>query len=367
MNAGGPRIDRVDVAAYRVPTDQPEADGTIAWDATTIVIATVHAAGKAGIGYTYAHASAAALIADPLRACLIGADPRQIPALWQRMNRALRNIGRPGIGLMAVAALDHALWDLKARLLACSVVDLFGAARQSVPIYGSGGFTSYSDDRLQQQLSHWVGQGIPRVKMKVGSAPHDDPRRVGLAREAVGPETALMVDANGAYTRHQAAALADVYARSQVSWFEEPVSSDDLEGLASLRERVPAGMAVAAGEYGWDGWYVRRMLEAGAVDVLQIDTTRCGGFSGFLQAAAIAASHGTPVSAHCAPCLHAHVGSAIDGLVHVEYFHDHARIESLFFDGLPELHRGALVVDRGRPGLGLTLREADIAPYRIAD
>lgn len=367
MSLSGPRIDRVDVAVYRVPTDQPEADGTMAWDATTMVIATLHAAGKRGMGYTYAHAAAAALIVDPLRECLMDADPRQIPELWQRMNRALRNIGRPGIGLMAVAAVDHALWDLKGRLLGSSVVDLLGAARDAVPVYGSGGFTSYTDERLQEQLSRWVGQGIPRVKMKVGTVPHDDPRRVRLAREAIGSAPALMVDANGAYTRSQAADQAEAYARSDVCWFEEPVSSDDLDGLAALRAVVPAGMTVAAGEYGWDAWYFRRMLDAGAVDVLQIDSTRCGGFTGFLQAAAIAAGHGTPVSAHCAPHLHAHVGSAVSGLVHVEYFHDHARIESLFFEGLPALRQGALAVDRSRPGLGLILREADVARYRIAE
>jgi L-alanine-DL-glutamate epimerase-like enolase superfamily enzyme len=366
------RIAQVTASAYRVPTDAPEADGTIAWDATTMVIAQVSAGGHTGLGYTYAHAAAAAVIADPLTECLLGRDADDIPGAWAAMNRSLRNIGRPGLGLMAIAALDHALWDLKARLHDLSVVRLLGRVREAVPVYGSGGFTSYSIERLQAQLAGWVGQGIARVKMKVGTQPADDPARVRAAREAIGSAPELMVDANGAYTRKQALALAERWAGEgphpeRVTWFEEPVSSDDLEGLALLRDRAPAGIDIAAGEYGWDAWYFRRMCEAGAVDVLQIDSTRCGGFSGFLHAAAIAHGFGIPVSAHCAPNLHAHVCSALDNALHLEYFHDHARIESIFFDGLPTLRDGALMVDDGAPGLGLTLKHADVQRYRLAD
>jgi L-alanine-DL-glutamate epimerase-like enolase superfamily enzyme len=361
------RIARIEASAYRIPTDAPEADGTIEWDATTLVLAQVSAGGYTGLGYTYAHAAAAAVIADPLRDCLLGHNTDDIPAAWAAMNRSLRNIGRPGVGLMAIAAVDCALWDLKARLHGTSVVRLLGRMREAVPVYGSGGFTSYPVGRLQEQLAGWVAQGIGRVKMKVGTHPRDDPARVRAAREAIGAEPELMVDGNGAYSRKQALALAERYAGEGVGWFEEPVSSDDLEGLRLLRDRVPAGMHVAAGEYGWDAWYFRRMLEAGAVDVLQIDATRCGGFSGFLHAAALARGFGVPVSAHCAPHLHAHVCSAVGNVKHVEYFHDHARIESMFFDGLPGLRDGALVVDADAPGLGLTFRTSDARPCRVEE
>jgi L-alanine-DL-glutamate epimerase-like enolase superfamily enzyme len=358
------RIARIEVDAYRIPTDVPEADGTLAWDATTMVLAQVSAGGHTGLGWTYAHAAAGAVIADPLRDVLLNHDADDVDGAWHAMNRALRNIGRPGVGLMAIAAVDVALWDLKARLHDTSVVRLMGRLRQTVPVYGSGGFTSYAIDRLQRQLAGWVEQGIARVKMKVGTHPHDDAARVHAAREAIGTAPALMVDANGAYARKQALALAECYAHDGVDWFEEPVSSDDLEGLRLLRDRAPAGMAVAAGEYGWDAWYFRRMLEAGAVDVLQIDATRCGGFTGFLHAAALAHGYGIPVSAHCAPHLHAHVCSAVGHLEHVEYFHDHARIETMFFDGLPPLRGGALVVDAEAPGLGLVFRQRDAERYR---
>lgn len=365
MNTGTATIDRVDAEAYCIPTDRPEADGTLEWTSTTIVVATVHAGGRSGMGYTYAHAAAAAVIEDPLRTCLLGRDSDDIPGLWTAMNRSLRNIGRPGLGLMAIAAVDHALWDLKGRLREVSVVNLLGRVRERVPVYASGGFTSYPLAQLQRQLAAWIEDGIARVKMKVGTQARDDPARVRAARAAIGDAAALMVDGNGAYTRKQALALADAYAQAGVVWFEEPVSSDDLEGLRLLRDRGPAGMDVAAGEYGWDGDYFRRMLAAGAVDVLQVDSTRCGGFTGFLQAAALAHAHGIAVSAHCCPALHAHVCSAVERLAHVEYFHDHARIESMFFDGLPALSDGTLAVDRDRPGLGLEMKRADVDRYRV--
>ena len=138
------------------------------------------------------------------------------------MVHAIRNLGRPGIVSMAIAAVDLALWDLKARLLRLPLCKLLGMAHDRVPIYGSGGFTSYPLRRLQEQLAVWVERGIPRVKMKVGSEPSEDPMRVRAARHAAGPNAALFVDANGAYQRKQALELATRFREeSDVSWFED--------------------------------------------------------------------------------------------------------------------------------------------------
>ncbi|MEO6798627.1 MAG: enolase C-terminal domain-like protein [Rhodanobacter sp.] len=202
--------------------------------------------------------------------------------------------------------------------------------------------------------------------MKVGTNPAVDPSRVRASRKAIGDDARLMVDANSGYTRKQALTLANEFAGQHVRWFEEPRPSRDLDGLRLLRDRAPAGMDISAGEYGWSDGYFRRMLQAGAVDVAQIDSTRCGGFTDFIQCAAVARSFDIPVSAHCAPHLHAHISSTIPQLEHVECFHDHVRIESMFFDGLPVLKDGALQVDRDRPGLGLELREPDVERYRVA-
>ena len=209
----------------------------------------------------------------------------------------------------------------------------------------------------------WAGQGIRAVKMKVGAHPDEDVRRVAAARSAIGAHTELMVDANGAYARKQALAFARAFADVGVTWFEEPVSSDDLEGLRLVRDLAPTGMEVAAGEYGYDAPYFRRMLEAGAVDVLQADATRCMGVTGFLQAAALAQASMIPLSAHTAPALHVHLGCAVPAVRHLEYFHDHVRVERLLFEGATEPHDGLLAPDLGRPGLGLEPRPDALARH----
>jgi L-alanine-DL-glutamate epimerase-like enolase superfamily enzyme len=356
-------VTSVSAHAYSVPTDAPEADGTLSWDATTLVVVDVEAGGQRGIGYTYADTATATLIDDKLAGVVRGLDALAPQRAALAMRRAVRNLGGPGIAAMAISAVDVALWDLKAKLLGVPLAQLIGAVHDAVPIYGSGGFTSYDVERLQEQLSGWVDQGIPRVKMKVGGAPGEDPERVAAARRAIGEDAELFVDANGAYSRKQALALAEQFAERGVSWFEEPVSSEDLEGLRLLRDRAPAGMEVAAGEYGYEPAYFRDMLAAGAVDVQQADATRCGGVTGLLAVGALCEAHQLPFSAHCAPQLHAHAAAAIPTLRHLEYFHDHARIERMVFDGALSPEGGALRPDPGRPGLGIELKARDMERF----
>ncbi|MGE5639927.1 MAG: enolase C-terminal domain-like protein [Clostridia bacterium] len=359
------RILATSASAYLVPTDAPESDGTLEWHATTLVVATVEAAGIQGIGYTYADAATAKVITEHLASLLEGRNALDIPARRMDITRAVRNLGRDGVCAMAISAIDGALWDLKAKLLGVSLASLLGSCREAIPVYGSGGFTSYSSGRLREQLGGWASAGMQYVKMKVGRDAEADRARVAEARKAIGPATALFVDANGAYSRKQALAQAEAFAEQDVRWFEEPVSSDDLEGLRLLRDRAPAGMDVSAGEYGYDSAYFRRMLAAGAVDVLQADATRCGGISGFLEAAALCASHGLPLSSHCAPSLHAPLCCAVPQAVHLEYFHDHVRLEGMLFDGAPTPQRGLLAPDRSRPGLGLELKGRDAERFRL--
>ena len=358
-------IERLDVSAYRIPTDLPEADGTFSWEATTVVVVEPRAGGMRGLGFTYADEATARLIKTMLAEVVTGLDAMSIPTAWAAMVHAIRNLGRPGIASMAIAAVDSALWDLKARLLDLPLVTLLGAARDGVPVYGSGGFTSYSTGQLQRQLAGWVESGIGMVKMKIGTHPEDDLARVQKAREAIGPETRLFVDANGAYRRKQALAQAEAFAEYNVAWFEEPVSSDDLAGLHLLRDRAPASIAIAAGEYGYDLGYFRRMLDAGSVDVLQADASRCAGISDFLRVAALCEARSMPLSAHCAPSLHLHPCCALTQIEHVEYFHDHVRCDHLLFDGVVDPVEGILRPDLSRPGLGLTLKRKDAARYAL--
>ncbi len=348
-------VEDVRACAYRIPTDQPESDGTLDWHSTTVVIVEIAADGRRGLGYTYGHATLVPLIEQELAPLLRGRNVHDVRAYWLRMKDALRNVGVPGQGEMAIAAVDVALWDLKARLLDVPLITLLGAARERVPVYGSGGFTSYSLEELERQLAGWVSQGIPRVKMKVGRDPADDPVRVKAARMAIGPQAELFVDANGAYDRKQALALAEQFAEQGVTWFEEPVSSDDVQGLRLLCQRLPAGMEVATGEYGYDAFYFQHLLSQQAVDVLQVDATRCAGITGFLNIAELAWAFNIPLSTHTAPALHLHLGCVGMHVRHIEYFHDHVRIERMLFEGMPEVREGCLAPDTDRPGLGLTL------------
>jgi L-alanine-DL-glutamate epimerase-like enolase superfamily enzyme len=361
----GPTIEHVRSSAYRIPTEHPESDGTLEWDAVTVVVAEVAAGGQTGIGYTYADRSAAVLIDGVLSGIVTGLDAHAVRGAWWAMVAAIRNLGWDGICATAISAVDVALWDLKARLLGVCLADLLGRAHDAVPVYGSGGLTSYSEAELCEQLAGWVSDGIPRVKMKVGRDPSADLRRTTAVREAIGPDAELYVDANGAYSRKQALALADGYAQLGVSWFEEPVSSNDLDGLRLIRDRAPAGIDVTAGEYGYEPGYFRRMLEASAVDVLQADVTRCCGITGLLDVGALCTAHELPFSAHCAPQIHAHAACAIGRLIHCEYFHTHARAEALLFDGVLEPQDGRLVPNADRAGLGIELKRADAERFRL--
>jgi L-alanine-DL-glutamate epimerase-like enolase superfamily enzyme len=360
-----PLIEKLTVATYRIPTDAPESDGTYEWDSTTLVLVEAAAGDIDSLGYTYADQATAKLIDSHLKQVVLGRDALSPNSAFIAMTQSIRNLGRPGICSMAISAIDTALWDLKARLLGLSLVRLFGQVREAMPLYGSGGFTSYSNDQLQEQLEGWVDEGISRVKMKIGRDAKADPERVAAAREAIGDEAELFVDANGGYSRKQALELSYVFSEMDVTWFEEPVSSDDLDGLRLMRDDGPPGMDIAAGEYGYDVTYFERMLAAGAVDVLQADATRCGGYTGFFQAATLCEAHHLPLSSHCAPALHLPIGCAARPFRHAEYFHDHARIERMLFDGATEPNDGALTPDLSRPGNGLTLKRRDAEKFAI--
>ncbi|HEX5268240.1 MAG TPA: enolase C-terminal domain-like protein [Acidimicrobiales bacterium] len=294
-------IEKLDVSVYTVPTEAPESDGTLTWTATTVVVAEPRASGSTGLGFSYATGACARLIND-------------------------------------------------------------------VPVYGSGGFTSLTDDELAHQLGAWVHDlGIPRVKMKVGEAwgsrPERDLARAALARRTIGEGPELFVDANGGYATKQAIRLARAYADLGVTWFEEPVSSDHLGALAEIRAQTP--IDIAAGEYGYDLFYFQAMCDAGAVDCLQADVSRCAGVTEWLRVAALAESFGLQVSGHCAQSLHLHPACAVDNVRHLEYFADHARLDRMLFDGVLEPAGGVLRPDLSRPGLGLELKRSDAEVYRV--
>lgn len=357
-------ISSASARSYTIPTDAPEGDGTFTWDKTTIVVVEVTGGGMTGLGYTYADASVAALVNKTLASIVAHRDAMDVPGAWIAMQRQVRNLGRSGLAACGISALDTALWDLKAKLLEMPLASLLGRARESVPIYGSGGFTTYSDRQLRDQLAGWVERdGCGAVKMKIGTHPEQDSARVAVAKAAIGGAE-LFVDANGAFGPREALRYSHVFADSaDIRWFEEPVSSDDLGGLRLVRENAPSSVAIAAGEYVYTSDDARQMLAAGAVDVQQADGTRCGGITGFLKVAALCEAHHVDLSGHCAPALHMHAACAVQRFRHLEWFHDHVRIEQMLFDGAPIPDHGEIRPNLTRPGLGLVFKIQDADPY----
>ena len=356
-------VEYVVASAYTVPLDEPESDGTLSWDSTTLVLVEAAAEGVTGIGWTYGAAAAARVVDDLLAPVVAGCGALDVEAAAASMRAALRNAGDPGLGAMAVSAVDVALWDLKARLLELPLAALLGRVHREVPVYGSGGFCSYSDAQLEAQLRGWVDDGISRVKMKVGREPRRDVGRIETARRAIGAGAELYIDANGAFTPKGALRLAEETRAFAVTWFEEPVSSRDLDGLRHVRDRAPAGMDVAAGEYASTLADVVALVPV--VDCLQLDVTRCGGVTGLRAAAAVAEAYERDVSGHTAPQIHAHVLPAVRRLRHLEWFHDHVRVERLLFDGVLVPRNGSLRPDPAAPGLGVEFKHADAERYRV--
>ncbi|MBL1100240.1 enolase C-terminal domain-like protein [Streptomyces coffeae] len=364
-----PTVERVDVSVYTVPTDTSEADGTLAWNSTTLVLVQAVSGPTTGTGWTYGSPATAEVVSKELADVVTGHPVLDVPRANEAMARAVRNAGRPGLVAGAISAVDIALWDLKARLLGLPLIRLLGATVTDVPVYGSGGFTTYDQERLTRQLRGWTQErGIPRVKIKIGESwgrePERDLARVRQAREVVGDSCELYVDANGAYTRKQAVRIVHAFADQNVSWYEEPVSSDDLTGLRMVRDAVRSD--VAAGEYGYDLPYLTRMAARGAVDCLQADVTRCGGITVWLRAAAVAEGLGLQISGHCAPHLHAHAAATIPNLRHLEWFHDHVRIEEELFEGTLDPSGGSVRPGlSGKPGHGLGFRHTRAARFRV--
>ncbi|MGH3414327.1 MAG: enolase C-terminal domain-like protein [Marmoricola sp.] len=357
-----PAVTAVSAAAHTIPTDLPEADGTLAWSSTTWVVVTVQAGGRTGLGWTYGPPACAHLVNETLASVVEGRAALDVAGTHAELRAAVRNIGWPGVASYAVSAVDVALWDLKARLLDVPLHRLLGEVRERVPVYASGGFTTYDEPQLDRQLEEWVAAGHPRMKIKIGedwgSRVGRDLARVDQVRSTVGPEVAVYVDANGGYAAKQAVRVGRRLDERNVTWFEEPVSSDDKPGLAQVRAAVDCD--VTAGEYATDGYEFARLCPV--VDCLQVDATRCGGITGWLDACALARTRGLEVSGHCAPYLHAAVAAATPNLRHLEYFHDHVRIERRFLDGTSPTADGELSLPDG-PGHGLSVRTSDLAGY----
>jgi len=362
---GSPTINAATVSAFKIPTEQPESDGTAEWDSTVVVTVELATGDARSLGFSYATVSAAHTAEQLLRKVILNRDPFDIPALHSAMDRESRNWGRPGIASTAISAIDISLWDLKARLLGQPLARVLGQARTSVAAYGSGGFTSYTEKQLVDQLTGWASEGLRYVKMKIGRDPSQDVARVAAVSKALNGRAELYVDANGAYSRKQALEKARQFGDLGVTWFEEPVTSDDQIGLHMMVEHAPPSMNIAAGEYCYVLDDARILIETGSVDVLQADVTRCGGITNFLKIGHAAEIQHLPVSAHTSPTIHATLCCSVVSAMNVEYFFDHYRIEGMILDGAIRPVNGDLSPDLSRNGLGLELKRGDAEKFKV--
>ena len=357
------KIDKTEVGLYRIPTEAPESDGTLQWDHTDLVLVTLSGGKVEGLGYSYADPATAHLIRDMLLPLVKGKNVLDRKDLWHEMVHHIRNLGRPGIVSIAIAAVDNALWDLYAKVFGLPLCRLLGQLRDEVPAYASGGFTSYTPEELGEKFGAQRDEGFSMFKMKIGRDKKQDMLRMAAARKAIG-DAQLFVDANGAYFPREAVTMASDFAEFNISWYEEPVTSDDLDGLRFVRQKTGPKVQVSAGEYGYDLPYFNRMLSAKAVDVLQADATRCAGITGLLEVGTLCRASNVPLSTHCAPSLHLHPALALKNIVHMEYFEDHVHIEQMLFEGAASAENGVLRPDLNRPGLSLVFKDQDAEKYK---
>ncbi|MGB1356477.1 MAG: mandelate racemase/muconate lactonizing enzyme family protein, partial [Candidatus Puniceispirillaceae bacterium] len=285
--------------------------------------------------------------------------------------------GQSGIGMHAIAAIDVALWDIKGKALGQPIWRLLGGARDRCPVYATFGFGFYETDELPRAAEAWMKHGFSRLKMTVGNSAlqrRDEPRllsdviiedrqRVAAVRDAVGAEAELFIDANCSLDYFHAVELAGALTPYHISFFEEPITQNDVRQMAELRRQT--GMRVACGQNEAQSYRFRDMLVAGAVDIIQPNVVITGGFTQCQKIAALAASFNVGIDNGGAwPFFNAHLQAGIANGGLVEHHYSSVEACRLIYDGLPEPVDGWLTMNDA-PGLGFELNPARMQTYLI--
>jgi D-arabinonate dehydratase len=278
----------------------------------------------------------------------------------------VRGAGRKGAAFQAISTIDNALWDLKAKALGVPLYRLLGPAHKSVPVYGSGGWTNYTEDELVREQSRLVESGHLRTKMKVGKdfgkAEREDVTRLAAVRHALGDNIEIFVDANNGYYAKQAIRIAEEFAEFNIGWFEEPVLADDIPGLAAIAQSI--SIPVATGEHEYTKYGFRDLITAGAVDIVQADIGRVGGVTEWMKVAHLAAAFNLPMAPHAYCYLHIHPAMATQNLKVVELL-DIERIPMELYLVDPAKPEGGALKPDDRPGNGVQLDPHAVEKYRI--
>jgi L-alanine-DL-glutamate epimerase-like enolase superfamily enzyme len=316
-----------------------------------------------GIGTPFARQ----IIESALKPLLLDQDPLWHEKLWDDMFWRVRGYGRKGVAFCAISAVDIALWDLKAKIFGVPLYRLLGPYTDSVPIYGSGGWTSFSDTELVREQMSYVERGIPRVKMKVakdfGRSEAEDIRRVAAVRKAVGDSVEVYVDANNGYYAKQAIRMARHFSDYDIGWFEEPVLADDIAGLAAIAQAID--IPVATGEHEYTKYGFKELIAQGGADIVQPDVGRVGGVTEWLKVAHLAHSFNLPVAPHAVQLVHLHLACCTPNLKVVEYLGVSEEADRVWYTEFPEPRDGMWSPYPDRPGLGLELNPEAVSKYAV--
>jgi D-arabinonate dehydratase len=318
--------------------------------------------GFEGLGVGYYIPGVRQVIEDGLKTVLVGQDPFNTEKLWNDMFWRVRGYGRKGIAFGGISTVDVGLWDLKAKALGVPLYRLLGPYQESVPIYGSGGWTNFSEAELVAEMVGYVEQGIKQVKMKVGKdfgrSEREDILRLAAVRKAVGDDVAVYIDANNGYYAKQAIYMAREFEQHQVGWFEEPVLADDISGLAEVRTAID--IPVATGEHEYTKYGFKELIASGGADIVQPDVGRVGGVTEWMKVAHMAHGFNLPVAPHALQLVHLHLCCATPNLKVVEYMNMALETDEIFYTEFPRQRDGMWSPFPDKPGLGL-----ELDPYAV--
>lgn len=316
--------------------------------------------GMEGFGITYHEVGGEAtkmMIEHDIAPKIIGRDPFETEVLWNEIMGYLRGVGRKGLMLCALSAVDIALWDLKGKIIGLPLYRMFGGTETKIPVYGSGGWTSYDDDELVAEMLKLKDQGYSMIKFKVGvEGGHNTRRdllRVRKVRDAVGSEMRLMLDANGCWDAATGAQFANQVKEYDIMFLEEPVFADDLPGLIKYKQSTD--LPLATGEQEYTRYGARDLLINGAADIVQLEVTRAGGFTEMLKIGHLTQAFNVKFAPHAMENLHIHLVSAFNNALFLERLLIFEEIAANVYVDAPKPINGFMYIPENKPGLGLDL------------
>lgn len=361
------KIETAKISVLKVlPATPYEAGGRIV-DAFWHVLAEVTTSdGVKGFGYMVALSAsmvpAVASAARELSQVLIGMHVLETEAAWERMARKGSWFGPGGLLHQAIAPLDVAMWDAAGKTLQQPLYRLLGGYRDRLPVYGSDGFWyGLPLEQLAENASRYVKEGFTAVKLRIGheKQPAGEVRRVKAVRDAVGPDVRILVDATETWDTATALNTGHALQEAGVHWLEDPISTDDVAGLARLSQQLR--IRIATGEHFYRATEFARLFEARGTSIALIDLGRVGGITPWRRIAALAHTYGIPVCGHVLPEVHVHLATAIPNGYLVEYVPRSAGI----LRAMPAVEDGCLVAPK-LPGLGLELNDEAVRRFTVA-